>query len=154
MDGQRFDRLGRWLATRDSRRETLRALAAGALALGLGRLSLNEVAAGCKHVSQKCAKNGDCCAGAQCKEKKCVCKPGNATCGDACCTRGQKCAEGGKEPPTCCAPDNVCGPLCCPPDRVCVGVSPNPIDPAPDPNDLYRCICHDGFKERGDGYCV
>src|SRR4051812_48799384 len=102
MDGQDFELISKWLATRDSRRATLRGLAAGALALGLGRLSLEAALADCKKLGQKCAKNGDCCAGAQCKGNTCVCKRGNASCG---------------------------AHRCCPPDRVCVGTAANPADP-------------------------
>ena len=78
MDGRRFDAMGRWLATRDSRRVMLRGLAAGALAIGLGQLNPNTAAAGCKAIGHKCDKSGDCCAGLQCKQKKCVCKRGTA----------------------------------------------------------------------------
>ena len=127
MDGQQFDLISKWLATRESRRATLRGLAAGALALGLGRLSLNAALADCKKLGQKCAKDGDCCAGAQCKRNKCVCTGGNASCGDH---------------------------LCCPPDRVCVGKAANPLDPPSDPDDLMKCICPTGFEEDADGTCV
>jgi hypothetical protein len=125
MDGQHFDLISKWLATRNSRRATVRGLAAGALALGLGRLSLAAALADCKKLGQKCATNGDCCAGAQCKDNKCVCKRGNASCGDH---------------------------LCCPPDRLCVGVSSPSIDPQNDP--VYKCICPDGFEEDADGNCA
>src|SRR5215216_1797836 len=124
MDGQDFDLVSKWLATCGSRRATLRGLAAGALALGLGRLSLEAALADCKKLGKKCAKNGDCCAGAQCKRNKCVCKGGNASCGDH---------------------------LCCPPDRVCVGKAANPLDPPSDPDDLMKCICPTGFEEEADG---
>ena len=59
MDGQDFDLVSKWLATRESRRTTFRGLAAGALALGLGRLSLDAALADCKKLGQKCAKDGD-----------------------------------------------------------------------------------------------
>ena len=127
MDGQHVDLIARWLATRKSRRATVRGLAAGALALGLGRLSLDAALADCKKLGQKCAKNGDCCAGAQCKGNTCVCKRGNSTCGDH---------------------------LCCPPDRVCVGTAANPLDPPSDPDDLMTCICPTGFEEDADGNCA
>jgi hypothetical protein len=127
MDGQQFDLISKWLATRESRRATFRGLAAGALALGLGRLSLEAALADCKKLGQKCAKDGDCCAGAQCQRNTCVCKGGNSTCGDH---------------------------LCCPPDRVCVGTAANPLDPPSDPDDLMKCICPTGFEEDADGKCV
>jgi hypothetical protein len=127
MDGQQFDLVSKWLATRGSRRATVRGLAGGALALGLGRLSLDAALADCKKLGQKCAKNADCCAGAQCKGNKCVCKRGNASCGDH---------------------------LCCPPDRVCVGKAANPLDPPSDPDDLMTCICPTGFEEDADGKCI
>jgi hypothetical protein len=127
MDGQDFDLISKWLVMRGSRRATIRGLAAGVLALGLGRLSLDAALADCKKLGQKCAKNGDCCAGAQCKGNKCVCKRGNSTCGDH---------------------------LCCPPDRVCVGTAANPLDPPSDPDDLMKCICPTGFEEDADGTCV
>ena len=155
MEGHHFDTFSRWLATRDSRRATLRGLAVGTLAVALGHLRPVAVVAGCQRPGQKCDSNRDCCDGAECSKKrdKCVCKRGTTLCGNGCCSRGQVCAEGGKEPPTCCAPANVCGPLCCPPDRVCVGSAANPLDPNPDPNTLYRCICPDGFEEDADGNC-
>ena len=84
MDGQHFDLISKWLATRGSRRATLRGLAAGAWPWA-GRLSLAAVLADCKKLGQKCATNGDCCAGAQCKGNQCVCKRGNASCGDHLC---------------------------------------------------------------------
>ena len=127
MDGQHFDLISKWLATRESRRATSRGLVVGAVALGLGRLSLEDVVAGCKKLGQKCAKNSDCCAGARCKGSKCVCKRGNSTCG---------------------------GHLCCPPDHLCVGTASNPADPVSDPDDLMKCICPDGFTEDADGNCV
>ena len=73
MDAQRFDAVGKWLATCDNRRSTLRGLAIGALAIGLGRLSLEEAAAKCKAVGQKCDKNKDCCSNL-CKGGKCKCR--------------------------------------------------------------------------------
>ena len=153
MNGQRFDTFSRWLATRKSRRTTLRGLATGALALALDHLSLDEVAAGCQRPGQKCSDKRDCCAGAECKREKCVCKRGVVACGGACCSRGQQCTAGGKEPPVCCAPEQICGPLCCPADRLCVGAAANPLDPAPDPIQLYKCICHDGYEEDAAGNC-
>ena len=123
MDGQHFDLIAKWLATRDSRRSAIRGLVVGAVALGLGHLSLEDVGADCKKVGQQCAKDGDCCAGGECKQKTCVCKRKNSTCGH----------------------------LCCPPDRLCVGVSSPSIDPQSDP--VYKCICHDGFEEDAAGNC-
>jgi hypothetical protein len=182
MDQHRFDDLTRRFSFGASRRTTFQMLAASALAAGLSRLGLADVAAGCKKLGQNCDKDNDCCNSLNCKGKKCACKRGKAACGDtccdrgqqclkdrngtpyccaagnacgdACCERGQKCVDDGKEPPFCCAPENVCGPLCCPSDRLCVGKASNPLDPHDDPNDLLVCICHDGFEEDKDGACV
>jgi hypothetical protein len=87
MDGQRFDTVSRWLATPDSRRATVRGLAAAALALGLGRLGLEEAAAKCQKVGQKCAKNKECCS-KLCKGGKCKCRAQGDPCDawEDCCT--------------------------------------------------------------------
>jgi len=85
MDGHRFDRISKWLVTRNTRRSTVRALAAGAVAIGLGRLGLNEAAAkkkrkrkktlrknefGCVNVGKACrGKDANCCSGI-CQGKK------------------------------------------------------------------------------------
>jgi hypothetical protein len=154
MDGICFDGITRDLAANSSRRGAVRALAASALAMGLSRLGLADVAAGCKQVGQKCAKDKECCRGLACKGKKCACGRGTQKCGKDCCGRGEKCLPGGDGAATCCPELKVCGKTCCPPDRVCVCQSPPPFDPAPDPDDLCRCICADGYVEDRNGNCV
>lgn len=82
MDGERFDRWTKTLTTgTGSRRAALRLLAGGALAGILARLSLEEAAAGCGKVGDKCGGDrGDCCTGARCKNGRCRCKRGWLDC--------------------------------------------------------------------------
>ena len=98
MDGHRFDLIGEWLATRENRRTTLRVLTASALAIVLGRLTLEEAAAKCKNDGGKCKKNQECCS-KKCKGKKCRCKTVRETCtgtfsSNTCCGT-LKCATNG-----------------------------------------------------------
>ncbi len=90
MDGQRFDLIGKWLATRENRRTTLRGLAAGAVAIGLGRLTLEEAAAKCKNDGGKCKKDKECCS-KKCKGNKCRCKTLRETCTGTSSTAGNTC---------------------------------------------------------------
>ncbi len=153
MDGSRFDAMTRRLLVPGSRRGVLRGLVAGALAGSLTRLGLADGLAGCKGVSKKCDKSGDCCRGMKCKQGKCACGAGGKKCGDACCGRGERCLESA-DPAACCPDLKVCGKTCCPPDRVCICAKPGPFDPDPDPDELCRCVCPDGYKEDRDGNCI
>jgi hypothetical protein len=96
MDRRRFDPLGKWLATSDTRRSTFRALAAGAVATGLGGPSLGEaLAKKGKGLGARCKKSDDCKGKLNCKptnsqnscydatQKRC-CKKEGATCNDGC----------------------------------------------------------------------
>jgi hypothetical protein len=120
MDGQRFDRIGKWLATNDGRCTTRRGLVAGALAIGLGRLSAEDAAAKCKKDGQKCKKNNDCCSH-KCKGGKCKCRSlqepctgttgsaGNTCCGSLFCSP-TSCSAGNKR---CCRGVGLsCGSTC------------------------------------------
>jgi hypothetical protein len=83
MDGHQFDLLSRWVVTSTSRRATRRALAAGAIVIGLGRFGQDETEAkrnrkkklkknefGCVNVGGKCrGKDSVCCSGI-CQGKK------------------------------------------------------------------------------------
>jgi hypothetical protein len=143
MDGFRFDLIGKWLATSKSRRITLRALAAGALVVGPGRLALETASAKCVNPGKTCkSKNGKkkkCCGGVKCKGGKCQCPTGLKACGGLCvdilsdldhcgqcgnacggdeiCKYGSCCANSGPS-----GPDVVCcsGIICNPPGENCV----------------------------------
>jgi hypothetical protein len=112
MDGHRFDLLSKSLATRDSRRSTLQALAASVLAIGLGGLGLEDASAQCKPEGKKCKKSGQCCSG-KCKgkkgKKKCRCRalkePCTGTTGDNTCCGDLLCSTSACEPGNrCCRP--------------------------------------------------
>lgn len=112
MDERRFDALVRRLGAPGSRRVVLAGLAAQ---LGLGLAP--KAAAGCARVGKKCQKSGDCCKGASCKRKKCVCKTGFEDCnGDGRCENLQT------DPDNCGACDRPCGAVltCC--SGECVGI--------------------------------
>jgi hypothetical protein len=111
MDGKRFDMVGKWLATKDSRRSTLRGLTAGALAIGLGRLNLEEAVAKCKQDGQKCKKDNECCS-KKCKGKKCRCRTVRETCTGTVGSAGNTCCD-----------TLLCGTNACGDDkRCCKGV--------------------------------
>jgi hypothetical protein len=84
MDGREFDEMARSLVTSGSRRAGLRALVSGALAVGVARLGLEEVAGAasgsCKQVGRKCEKDNDCCS-KKCRRGKCRCLKAQAKCG-------------------------------------------------------------------------
>ncbi len=93
MDSNRFDDLTRGLTATCSRRTALTGLAAGALSLGLakGVLAQSVEPSGCKvrrckkgQLNDKCKKNGECCGGLKCKNKKCKFKNGHGGAGDWC----------------------------------------------------------------------
>ena len=95
MDPVRFDGFARAWGTA-SRRGALR-LAAGAGLLGiLAGGAAEDAAAKCVKPGKQCKKkNGkkkNCCGGAKCKGKKCVCPAGTFGCGKHCCLAGQKCS--------------------------------------------------------------
>lgn len=151
MDGSRFDSWIKAMAVGGSRRVVIGAVA-GALATLLSR---RDAATQCKQVGQNCDKDGQCCAGATCKNGECQCKRGSATCGTACCGRDEQCVAGtGEGPQQCCRRAKICGKNCCPPDRLCLCFKPIPgLDPPPDPNDLCRCVCDSGYEENAEGLC-
>jgi hypothetical protein len=110
MDIQRFDAIGRWLAVGNSRRSTLRGLVGSALAIGMGRLTLEEAAAACKNAGKKCKKAKECCSGA-CKGKKgkktCRCRTVRQSCTgtfseNTCCGELKCATNGAGEPDRCC----------------------------------------------------
>lgn len=143
LDGHRFDLIGKWLAADNSRRATVRALAAGAFAIGLGRFSPENASAKCVSPGKSCkGKNGKkkkCCGGAKCKGGKCQCPAGHQACGENCvdpmsdlqncgqcgnacgstetCKSGNCCVEQGPPGPhhACCS-----GIHCNPPGQNCV----------------------------------
>jgi hypothetical protein len=110
MDRKRVDPLGKRLVISDTRRSTLRALAAGALATGLGGLGLREaLAKKKKSLGARCKKSDECKGKLNCKptnsqnscydatQKRC-CKKEGATCNDGC---------------ECCGVDVICnGHIC------------------------------------------
>lgn len=155
MDGTRFDRWVKELAAAESRRTVIRTLVGVSLGALSAIASRGEVAADCQQVGQKCEKDGECCAGAHCKRGECRCVRGAATCGTACCGRNEECVGGnGESPAVCCREAKVCGSRCCPPDRICLCFKPIPgLDPPPDPDDLCRCVCPEGYEENADGKC-
>jgi hypothetical protein len=110
MDRNRVDPLGKRLVTSETRRSTLRAMAAGALATGLGGLGLREaLAKKKKSLGARCKKSDECKGKLNCKptnsqnscydatQKRC-CKKEGATCNDGC---------------ECCGVDVICnGHIC------------------------------------------
>ena len=140
MDADRFDRLARSLGT-TSRRGALRLLAGGALGSFLGLLGRGEAGAahgeGCKRVTRRCAKDGDCCSG-RCRRGRCrtTTNPDPACAGGDGCSGGVAiwCGPGGSMDCWCattvegggiCNWDNGCGAECatsadCGPNAVCV----------------------------------
>jgi hypothetical protein len=110
MDKRRFDWLGTWLATNDSRRMTLRALGAGILASGLSGLGLREATAKHKKKKGKKAVTQTCKTSSQCKGSL-VCQLANSqnssfpTTVKRCCKKlGERCDDGGE----CCGIDVIC----------------------------------------------
>lgn len=109
MDRKRFDPLSRWLVASETRRATLRALGAGAVATGLGGVGLRESSA----KKNKKKKKG---LGARCKKTdnckgELLCKPSNSqnSCYDAtqkrCCKKeGAECEDSCD----CCGVDVIC----------------------------------------------
>lgn len=95
MDGHRFDRVTRSLATGSSRRRLLKGLVAGAFAaVGVGRAAEAD-AARCKRFGQHCNKSERCCAG-KCAPRRFVCECHHyqracitATGAETCCPRGE-----------------------------------------------------------------
>ncbi len=108
MVGSRFEPFSRWLATHNTRRTTLRALAAGALAAGLGNLGPRESSAKKgkkkKILGARCKKSADC-------KGSLLCTPSNSqnSCYDLtekrCCKKeGERCDDGCE----CCGIDVIC----------------------------------------------
>ena len=83
IDGERIDVLARLVAGGWPRRRLLGGLAAGLAAPLLGRFG-GRAAAACKKVGRPCDRNGDCCAGAECRGGKCRCKTGRNECAGKC----------------------------------------------------------------------
>ena len=101
----RIDAVGRALAARPGRRGLLRGVIS---ALGLTLAGGPERAlAACKRVNRNCDRNGDCCAGAECRGGKCRCRAGRDACNGKCFdldTDEQRC--GGCSSP--CVPGKAC----------------------------------------------
>jgi hypothetical protein len=108
MEVDRFDAFVRSLGSSSSRRTTLRALFAGAVAGSVGLLGW-EKAAACKPLGGKCAKTSQCCSG-KCKKKGK--KTGRCASNSSGCPSGQQPCSGG------CIPlDQCCGG--CPQEQTC-----------------------------------
>lgn len=132
MDGPRFDRWTRALASGSSRRRLLQGVTGGALAALLAHLGLEEASAACVKVGQRGCRgpqNKTCCPGATCqggskrRVGRCACKAGLTKCGTTCVnttTDGQHC--GGCNNPcgtgetcqggTCVGGGGECSPSC------------------------------------------
>lgn len=143
VDESRFDAWTRLLGTYRSRRTTLRAVAAGALATALAARGGEEAAAKCVDPGKKCkskhGKKKKCCGGAKCQGSKCKCPDGLLACGGLCvdalndlqhcgqcdkacgatetCYYGHCCVEDGPK-----GPHNLCctGFVCNPPGQNCI----------------------------------
>jgi hypothetical protein len=83
VEGSRFDRLTRALATEAPRRTVLLGALAGLIG-GIGR-GANEAGAACANLNKPCSQASDCCSG-YCTGGKCSCAPGNEPCGATTCT--------------------------------------------------------------------
>jgi hypothetical protein len=103
MDGTRFDAIARALTAVGSRRETVKAMGAAGLGLGLAGLAIENSEARkkrkkrCKKLGQICQPGGKrkCCQGTLCQLREGnnapdCCLPLNAGCNEA-----QDCCEGG-----------------------------------------------------------
>ena len=99
MDDRRFDQLARDLVRETSgRRGLLKALAAGAVAAGLGRLGLREAAAGGGGVGDSCDTSAQCRGGLRCCDGFCRdIRSDERFCGSCrrSCRRGEACRNGG-----------------------------------------------------------
>lgn len=82
MDGSRFDRLTRTLATAAPRRRVVAGLVAGVFG-GIGSRARDGVDAACTRTARPCATGGECCSGI-CTNGRCACAPGNEPCGGGC----------------------------------------------------------------------
>jgi hypothetical protein len=103
MDAKRFEVLSRRVGEAASRRAAVAALATALAAPVLGRMGVDEAAAGlpivnCKAPGKKCKKNQQCCS-QRCKKGKgrCLCNKKGRPCwkpleGAECCS--QKCNNG------------------------------------------------------------
>ncbi len=108
MDGQRFDRLTRFVVTAASRRQTAWLLTGAALGGLLGLTEPGEATAGrCTKPGKACQKGDKCCGGGKCKRRRCTCTGGKLDCGDgrceACC-QNSDCPTG----QTCCLNVHAC----------------------------------------------
>lgn len=132
MDQQRFDDLSRALATGTSRRRVLRGLTGSVLGGVLGLLGLEEAAAACRLIGQRCNANKPCCRGAVCTAKgvcRCAKTRGFLPCnGDA-----TTCVNTNTSEEHCGACNNPCGP-----NEICQSGT---------------CVCATGFHRCG-GNCV
>ena len=126
MDATHFDAMTRALVAPRSRRRVLVAAVGAALGGLLGAAGLKEAAAACREVGEKCAADGDCCAGARCNGKgRCVCKAGRTNCDGRCrdlVTDEQNCGACGQTIPA--------GKICC---------FRRARDPETDPNNCGAC---------------
>lgn len=94
MEGSKVEAMTRtWRC--GTRRSMVRRFASTAIgAVLLGRLGLDEAAAGCVAPGKKCkSKNGKkkCCGGAKCQGKRCKCPGSTFACDKQCCQAGQIC---------------------------------------------------------------
>jgi hypothetical protein len=145
VDAQRFDRMTRRIGTGVDRREVLRLVGAGLLALGGSWPSRHrtqaQIAPGqatCSQDAECLARDADPCTGAACVDGTCTyfivdCIPGHVCCGNgACCPTGEAagcladadCAPAGSDP---CegvrCEGGTCAPFLatCAPDFACCG---------------------------------
>jgi hypothetical protein len=152
MDDGRFDDLTRRLAVLGTRRASLRAMAAVALAGGLN--SRQPAAAGvCRAAGKQCAEHSDCCS-LECKKtkgkkkKNGKRKKGKKTCRGnglvllACVGNGGDCSGAGE----------CCGSLICdPPQLKCCGPLDFPCSSNADCCDDYGAVC--GIDDGGTSRC-
>ncbi len=177
MDGQRFDRLTRALATGTSRRTILKGLLGAGGAAVSGSVVADQADArvigarptvppaqqpsGCQLPNQLCG--GECCGPGLCKSNHCCSSPTHTWCGDRCwpesqCTSsGIPCSDGQK----------VCGSTCCPANASCARSGNSDICCNPDSGQApcgFECCataaqccdrecCPDGSVCIGNGYC-
>ena len=101
MDPKRFEALTRRVGAAADRRAAVKALVVAAAAPVLGRLGVDEAAAGipianCKVPGKKCSSNRRCCSG-RCRKGRCTCSRKGRQCwapleGALCCS--QRCKAG------------------------------------------------------------
>jgi hypothetical protein len=176
MDGHRFDRLTRDLATGSTRRQFLKRAIAGVSGGALAILGLEGASADgiCVEYLGRCKSDSECCTG-KCSGKsgtpslkrRCVCPDGRQPCGPdgSCCPEGTDCINGICDFPLCtssvdCEDGDLCTvnicdpaagctttPVACPVCQVCSGG-----DCVPDPTQ-DGTLCANPDQTDFDGFC-